>query len=1115
MSIFSNTNIVAGASGKQRGYTIEESLRFNASQSSYLSWTPASAGNRKTFTYSCWTKRGLINTAAHTFGITAASSGNSARNEMEFDGTANEINIGFNPTGSAWFESFTNAVFRDPSAWYHIVVSVDMTQATDTNRLKVYVNGVSQTFRVYSIPTQNTDLPINNNTLTHSIGRYQAGGTSLLDGYLTEVNFIDGQALDHSSFGEYDNVTGVWKPAEYTGSYGTNGFYLPMQLDNTVEGFNTVTYVGNGSTQKITGVGFSPDLVWIKNRTSTYNHVLCNTVSGTELYLSSSTTDAEGAASSAVTSFDQDGYTIGSIAGGNRAGDQIVAWCWDAGDTTVSNTDGSITSSVRANPAYGFSIVKYTATGTAGTVGHGLGVVPQMIIVKHAGQAGTIWPVYTAVVGNTKYLRLNATNAETTDSNSWNNTTPTSTVFSVGNNAADTNNTSGGTTIAYCFSEIAGYSKFGSYTGTGASGNAVTTGFRPAFVTIKRTDSADNWRTYDSTRDIEGAVLYPNLSDVEDAAGHLEFTDTGWTWLGSNSNASGGTYIYMAFKDTREYAYWLDDSGNNNDWQPNGGITTSSTVTDTPTPYEDGGNYAVLNPLSLTSAGGSLSGGNLTLQTTTGTPHVIATATMAIKTKSYCEFTIASSLGSAVGPMVIDLNQPSTSSSNAVLYIAGGTVYTPDGNTGYPSFTNGDTIGIAYNPTTKKVWFSKNNTWISGDPVAGTGGFTNSVFSSNVTFAFDDETSSYAATVYANFGQRPFAYTPPTGFKPLHTGNLPDSEIVDGSEYFNAVLWTGNGGTQSITGVGFQPDFVWAKKRSGAESHNLFDVVRGSPSNFKTLQTNTTGAEITPGTTMMSSLDSGGFTLGSNGGVNESGFTFVAWNWKANGAGVSNTDGSITSTVSASPTAGFSVVTYTGNATNGATVGHGLGVSPSMIIGKIRSTTGDWYVWQTAMGDNFMRLNTTAAQVASTGNGVYNTGSFSSTVFALGSGSSMNTSGGTYVAYCFSEVEGYSKFGSYTGNGSTDGVFVYLGFRARYLLIKETGNANSWEVYDTARNTSNVQTQRLFANDSQTEATTNPSLDIISNGFKCRAGNTGINRSGGTYIYMAFAENPFKNALAR
>ena len=257
MSIFSNTNIVAGASGKQRGYTIEESLRFNASQSSYLSWTPASAGNRKTFTYSCWTKRGLINTAAHTFGITAASSGNSARNEMEFDGTANEINIGFNPTGSAWFESFTNAVFRDPSAWYHIVVSVDMTQATDTNRLKVYVNGVSQTFRVYSIPTQNTDLPINNNTLTHSIGRYQAGGTSLLDGYLTEVNFIDGQALDASSFGEYNADTGVWQPAEYDGTYGTNGFYLPFGFDApaTSDAVEVLVIAGGGGGGSTAGGG--------------------------------------------------------------------------------------------------------------------------------------------------------------------------------------------------------------------------------------------------------------------------------------------------------------------------------------------------------------------------------------------------------------------------------------------------------------------------------------------------------------------------------------------------------------------------------------------------------------------------------------------------------------------------------------------------------------------------------------------------------------------------------------------------------------------------------------------------------------------------------------------
>jgi hypothetical protein len=242
----------------------------------------------------------------------------------------------------------------------------------------------------------------------------------------------------------------------------------------------------------------------------------------------------------------------------------------------------------------------------------------------------------------------------------------------------------------------------------------------------------------------------------------------------------------------------------------------------------------------------------------------------------------------------------------------------------------------------------------------------------------------------------------------------------------------------------------------------------------------------------------------------------VEWCLNAgSGTSSSNTNGSITSTVSANPTAGFSVVTWTGTGAN-ATVGHGLGVAPKMMILANRGTTHDTIVYHASLPSASYRLylNLTNAQDSGAATS-FNSLAPTSSVINLGSNLYTNGNGYQMVAYCFAEVAGYSKFGSYTGNGSSDGVFVHLGFRARYLLIKETGNANSWEVYDTARNTSNVQTKRLFPNDSLAEATTDPSLDILSNGFKCRAGNTGINRSGGTYIFAAFAENPFSNALAR
>ena len=1113
MSII-GSNILAGASG-QGGFTIEESLRFNASQSSYLSWTPASAGNRKTWTFSAWVKRGQIGSNKVMF---SSAVGTTSETHNWF-GFAAYATIQDKLVLQNWDGNViaTNAVFRDPSAWYHVVLSVNSTLSTE--RIKVYVNGIKQSL-VNDSTSLNQDFAINS-TQAHSLGNSNyLTGSSAFDGYLTEVNFIDGQALDPSSFGHFDSVTGVWKPVEYTGTYGTNGFYLPMQLDNTVEGFNTVTWRGTGSTQQIRGVGFSPDLVWVKNRTSANHHNLFDSVRGAGYMLSSSNTGSELNNTAYFTSLDNDGFSL-SLNGGdtNASGSSYVAWCWDAGSSTVSNTDGSITTTLRASPTYGFAVMTYTGNGTDNaTIGHGLGSAPKMLIWKPRN-ATTDWMVWHAGLSGYNYdVRLNTTSAQGTGANPLNNTAPSSSVVTL-RNQGDVNG-SGTPIVCYAFAEVSGYSKFGSYSGTGASGNVVTTGFKPAFVMVKRTNvSGDSWFIFDNTREPTNPKDYwlaANLSNVETQTEYCDFTDTGFTVNSTIGafNASGSTYIYMAFKDTREYAYWLDDSGNNNDWQPNGGITTESTVTDTPTPYADGGNYAVLNPLSLTSAGGSLSGGNLTLQTTTGTPHVIATATMAIKTKSYCEFTIASSLGSAVGPMVIDLNQPSTSSSNAVLYIASGTVYTPDANTGYPSFTNGDTIGIAYDPDTKNVWFSKNNTWISGDPVAGTGGFTNSVFGSNVTFAFDDETSSYAATVHANFGQRPFAYTPPTGFKALHTGNLPDSSIVDGSKYFDVNAYAGSSSAQSIVNSGeMQPDFVWIKSRSDTSWHNLFDSVRGID---KQLYSNATNSETTDAN-LITSLNSNGFSLYANrSDVNANGISYVAWQWKANGTGVSNTDGSITSTVSANPTAGFSIVSYTGDGdATTATIGHGLGVKPAMIIIKNRDSGGniEWAVYHSSLGATAaLNLQTTGA--ANTWSGWFNDTEPTTTVFTV---KRQNWTSIRHIAYCFAEVESYSKFGSYTGNGSADGPFVFTGFRPKYVLFKSSSlSGSSWGIKDGARFPVNVMTGYLFAESSGAEGTaTSLDIDFLSNGFKFRGTSSDGNQSGATYIYMAFAENPFKNSLAR
>jgi hypothetical protein len=337
--------------------------------------------------------------------------------------------------------------------------------------------------------------------------------------------------------------------------------------------------------------------------------------------------------------------------------------------------------------------------------------------------------------------------------------------------------------------------------------------------------------------------------------------------------------------------------------------------------------------------------------------------------------------------------------------------------------------------------------------------------------------------------------------------------IPDGRTVMAATLYTGNGGTlavsNAVNGVSFQPDWVWAKSRSTTDANFVLDSVRGATIN---LYTNGTAAEFTQNT--VTAFNVGGFSVGSQAnGVNTNSATYVAWNWKAGGAAVTNTAGSITSQVSANTAAGFSIVTYTGTGSN-ATVGHGLGVAPSMIIFKNRQSTTSWLVYHTSMGNtNAMFLNGTSASGASST--YFNNTSPTSTVFSLGSDTSGNGAN-NIVAYCFAAVAGYSAFGSYTGNGSTDGPFVYTNFRPRFVMIKRTDVANDWAILDTSRNTYNVATQVLFPNTSSAEGTQTTPMDILSNGFKVRNGaDNYINASGGTYIYAAFAETAFKFSNAR
>ena len=762
------------------GYQISRSVRLRSSASAYFNRTPASAGNRQVMTFSWWMKLG--NTTGSVFGVPSSTN---PRMQIYYNGPSDgrfEL-YQSNSGGGQVCYTLPSARYRDPSAWYHFVIAIDTTQATGSNRIKWYVNGVQLTaFDTADYPSQNTNMEWNA-AAVHNIGRQPNGG-SFFDGYLTEVNFIDGQALTPSSFGSTNATTGVWSPIKYTGTYGTNGFYLNFS-DNSAATAAAIgkDYSGNGNN-------------WTPNNISVTAGVTYDSM------LDVPTQWADG---------------------GNGRGNYSTLNPLAMYGTNAVISNASLTS---------------TATGSANDRG---------------------WPSTIAAPGSGKwYAEFTFT---TTDA---------------GNN--------GGCGIML-------------ENGTGAPGESATT---------------VSWRD----------------------AGTLR------------QNATGTSY------------------------------------------------------------------------------------------------------GTALSA--------------------------------------GDIVMLAYDASLGRVWFGRNGTWFaSGDPSTNANPSATGI---TTTGRFATYHFGVAATIAANFGQRPFSYTPPTGFKALNTLNLPTPTILKGNQYFDAVTWSGTNNNQQVA-LNFTSDFVWAKRRNGADNHVLYDVLRGLN---KDLSSNSTAAEATNDYGL--DFDNGPYLdITGSKYFGTSGNNFVAWNWKE-GA-----------------TQGFDIVTYTGTG-SATTVAHNLGVTPSMIIVKERSNARFWFVNHISLlaTQNLYLNGTDSVQSDS----VFT--SRNSTTFGVGAGVGTNGSGQTYVAYLFAAVAGYSSAFSYTGNGSADGPFVFLGFRPRWVLFKRTDSTSSWTVFDTARNTFNLTNAYFQANASDAEAVfSDIYIDILSNGFKNRGANNSLNVNGGTYIGFAMAESPFKFSLGR
>ena len=613
-----------------------------------------------------------------------------------------------------------------------------------------------------------------------------------------------------------------------------------------------------------------------------------------------------------------------------------------------------------------------------------------------------------------------------------------------------------------------------------------------------------------------------------------EFSATTGVWM--PKAFSGGSYgtngWQLKFEDNSSNTATTlgkDTSGNGNNWTPNNlsvtagagndslvDVPTNGSEVDTGVGGEVRGNYAVLNPLNYTGTV-TLSNGNLDA---TGS-NANASSTIAPSSgKWYAEFSF-SAIGAAVGFVGISNKLSADAFSGATQtwqlnYTNTGKLENAGSQSNVSTFTTGDIIGVAFDCSNGQATFYKNGSSVGtitgsafvGVPVlvgAGAGG------------------AAGTNTFTANYGARSFAYTAPSGFKALCTANLPAPVVTKPSDAFDVTLYTGNStDNRAITGLGFSPDLVWFGPRSqSGQDKVICDSVRGVQ---KALFSNQTYVEADPALYgSVGSFDANGFTIkkGTDATfgfhqVNLNSSTYAAWCWDAGSSTVTNNTGTITGAqVRANASAGTSVVAYTGNGTSGATVGHGLGAAPGLIIVKKRSAADDWVVYHSALGaTKYLWLHATNAE--QTGTSRWNDTAPTSTVFSLGNNSSVNGNASTFIAYCFAPVAGYSSFGSYSANGSSDGPMIFTNFRPRFVMVKQTNaSGQGWFMLDSSRSPYNVSTTYLLAQSGNAEASGYVDMDFLSNGFKIRSADGAVNASGGTYVYCAFAESPFQYARAR
>lgn len=1026
---FGATKLLA-ASGGEDAYSIDQSLMFEVADSSYLSKTPSSASNQRTWTLSTWIK----NTSENYGGAGIWTSWDSSTQSDASYGWLGLYQDKLQMGGWSTTWRTTNRLFRDVGAWMHLVVAVDTTIADGSadNRIRIYINGVEETsFATKNNPSQNYDLPWNS-TQQHRLGAINGSTAYYLGGYLAETQVIDGSQLTPSSFGETDAATGQWIPKEPSGlTYGTNGFYLPFKKNDRY----SVYFDGSSSTG---------------------------------IQIADSTDFAVGSGS----------FTYECWAYGNE--DQGV-YRELFGQADSSGSQASIGISVQINTSNQPVSMLFYNDGAPNA---------HIVMTSSTAMADNKWNHIAFVRNGTSFvLYLNGTSVATaTSSESANDGVDCK--FGIGRLGESASNTFKGWISNFRF----------------VKGTAVYTGnFTPSTSPLT-------------------AITNTKLLCCQDSTATTDNSGTSKTLTLTAAN----TYTQQIAPF--QFDWYQDQSGQDNDYQPDN-ITINDLMLDTPT-----NNFPTLNSLANTM--GALTQGNLKIVSANNSDACYSTIGVT-SGKWYWEVGVTDIISG--GGHFIGVGNAPDVIAGAAWYSAGVLgILTHNGNkinNGWGTTaayvgaaSDGDIISVALDMDNGKMWVARNGTWgNSGDPAAGSNSFVDGTYAlpSGHVMPIIGRGGSYNETYIFNFGQNGtfngtetaqgnadgggignFYYAPPSGFKALCASNFATPAIKKSTDHFNPVLYTGNGSTQSITGVGHQPDLVWLKNRSASDNHKLTDAVRGVT---KELESNTTDAEAT-NADGLTAFGSDGFSLGDDDEYNTNTENYVSWNWKAGGSGSANNSGDIDATVSVNTTAGFSIVKWTANGSDKDTIAHGLGVQPAVVIYKTLDTVVNWYLMTDKIDgtDDYLYLNTSAAKQDN------NTGTYgwqtSSTITNWLFGST------EMIAYCFAEVEGFSKFGSFFGNGEAeDGPYVYTGFSPALVIVKEASSAGgSWFMWDNKREVGNVKDAVVWADTTNAETShAEYEIDVLSNGFKIRGNSAATNQSGQTMLYLCWAESPFKYATAR